>query len=70
MRDCIAKFDKDMLMKSNKSDLVVLRNIMEDNYMRNAEWVQINDITRKLQFQIDTLKDGFDDSLNDFRIKI
>ena len=30
MRQCIKKFDQDMLLKSNKSDLVVLKNIMED----------------------------------------
>lgn len=55
MKEIIQKFDTDMLMKSNKSDLVVLKNMIEDDYMKNGEWKEINDINRKLQMQIDSL---------------
>ena len=43
MTECIRKFDEDISIKANKSNVTLLKNEIEDNYMHIDEWNKIDD---------------------------
>lgn len=41
MRDCIKKFEQDMLLKSNKNEILIFKNMIEEKFMIKNDWSKI-----------------------------
>jgi hypothetical protein len=42
MRECIVRFDQDIAMKSNKSDLIILKNALDDKFISMDMFDELN----------------------------